>query len=331
MLNTFLDKATLFLDRRFFVTSWFPALMTLAAALFLRAWTFGLANTWVWWQSLGPAPDQEIGDYAQLWILLAVLLLVTLVAYLLQALARPLVQLYEGYWPLGLRRWAARRVSKRWQRLRALRVQSARSGDSAAYAALQDTLHHRYPPREEALLPTRLGNVLRAAEQYGATSYGMDVVFWWPRLWSVLPAEAQARIGDALTPMLALLNVATLSAGLGIGGAIYLARAQIVWWQWLLVLLGGTLVSWLAYQGAVAQARSYGQLVRAGIDLWRFSLLQALHQPLPATPQEERVLWRKLAAWLYNQDRGMAQKLAYLHEDEAPLGTPPQEGSQEHP
>ena len=32
-------------------------------------------------------------------------------------------------------------------------------------------------------------------------------------------------------------------------------------------------------------------------DLHRFELLKALHFPLPATPQEKRALWARLAAW----------------------------------
>ena len=33
--------------------------------------------------------------------------------------------------------------------------------------------------------------------------------------------------------------------------------------------------------------------------------------PLPATPQEERALWARLAAWLYNNDLGAVRDLAY--------------------
>ena len=87
------------------------------------------------------------------------------------------------------------------------------------------------------------------------------------------------------------------------------------WQAPVVVLVVGLLLARLSYLGAVTQARGYGQQMRASIDLYRFDLLKALHQSLPASPQKERALWGQLAAWLYNQDRGVARKLVYDHKD----------------
>jgi len=305
MLSIFLDKASGLLDRRFLVAWWFPTLIAGAAALLLGVMPYGLTGTWQWWQQQD-AP-------AQTWLLLGALVLVTLVAYLLQAFTRPLVRLYEGYWSHWLRRWGRKRVENRWQRWRKERAEAAKN-DSSRYAALQDHLHYEYPSQAERLLPTRLGNVLRAAEYYPVTAYGMDTVFWWPRLIPLLPEAVQKSIEDALTPLLALLNLATLIGLVSVGGAIYLWRNQMGGWQGpVAVLIVGLLLARLSYLGAVAQARGYGQQIRAAVDLYRFDLLKALHQVLPASPQEERALWGRLAAWLYNQDRGAIQGLTYQH------------------
>jgi hypothetical protein len=164
------------------------------------------------------------------------------------------------------------------------------------------------------LMPTQLGNALRAAEDYATTTYGMDAVFWWPRLVSVLPEAVRQGIEDGLTPLLALLNLATLAGLVAAGGAIYLWQSRVGGWLEVLgVLVVGLLFARLCYLGAVTQARSYGQQVRVAVDLHRFDLLKALHQPLPASFQEEQALWGRLADWLYNQDRGAAQALAYSH------------------
>ncbi len=305
MLSTFLDKASGLLDRRFLVAWWFPTLIAGAVALLLGVMPYGLAVAWQWWQQQD-APDQT-------GFLFGALILVTLVAYLLQAFTRPLVRLYEGYWFHWLRRWGRKRVENRWQRWRKERAEAAKN-DPSRYAALQDCLHHEYPSQAERLLPTRLGNVLRASEYYPITAYGMDAVFWWPRLIPLLPDAVQKGIEDALTPLLALLNLATLIGLVAVGGAIYLWRNQVGGWQVpVAVLAVGLLLARLSYLGAVAQARGYGQQIRASIDLYRFDLLKVLHQPLPASPQEERALWERLAAWLYNQDRGAAQGLTYQH------------------
>jgi hypothetical protein len=99
----------------------------------------------------------------------------------------------------------------------------------------------------------------------------------------------------------------------GAGGAIYLSRANVEWWQAWFELIGGLLVARLSYLGAVAQARSYAQRIRSAADLYRFDLLKALHLDLPNTPGAERNTWESVSKWLYNNDRGAVQGLAYNH------------------
>ncbi len=306
MLTTFIDKASGLLDKQFLLGWWFPVLVSGAAGLLIGIWPFGLTAALDWW-----AAYQGL---SQTWIVLGALFVVTLLAFFLQAFTRPLVRLYEGYWPLDWRREFLKltRLPERWQEWRQARTQAAVSGNQPAYAALQDRLFHEYPSMGERLLPTRLGNVLRAAEDYSNTAYGMDAPFWWPRLAPLLPDDIQDAIQDALTPMLMLLNLASLAAVLTLVGAIYLAAHQ-VWWRAMAVLVLGLAVAWLSYLGAVTQGRSYGQVIRTAVDLHRFDLLGALHLPLPANPQKERQTWAQLAAWLYNQDRGAIQQLEFKH------------------
>lgn len=305
MLSALVEKASSLLDRRFLLAWWFPTFMAGAVALFLGVIPYGWTIAWQWWA------NQD--GLIQTWLLLDALLLVTLVAYVLQAFTRPLVRCYEGYWPWWLRQWPQQVVEKRWQRWRKERAEAARS-DLPRYITLQDRLYHGYPLQAERLLPTHLGNVLRAAEDYPVTAYGMDAVFWWPRLMPLLPEAVQRGIVDALTPLLALLNLATLIGLVAVSSSAYLWRNGVGSWQGSAgVLIGGLVLARLAYLGAVTQAREYGQRLRAAFDLYRFDLLKALHLPLPASPQQERVLWGRLAAWLYNQDRGAAHKLAYQH------------------
>jgi len=314
MLSTFLDKAGGLLNRRFLVAYWFPTLFAALLLLLPRALVYGLDATWRWWAGLVPPQDYGGEGSPQLVLLAGSLLLITLIAYLLQAFTRPLVRTYEGYtWPFPLRRWAAGRVARRWQALKRERSEAARQNDVACYAHRQDQLHHGYPDRAELLLPTRLGNVLRAAEGYGGRAYGMDAPFWWPRLWPLLPEKHQAAVDDGLTTMVSLLNFATLMIYVMVDVVLYLSGCRIphrAWWAAGALALGG-LLCFAAYRGAVAQARGYGQQIRTAIDLYRFELLKALHLPLPAAPQEERALWSRLAAWLYNNDLGAVRELVY--------------------
>jgi hypothetical protein len=141
-------------------------------------------------------------------------------------------------------------------------------------------------------------------------AYGMDLPFWWPRLWSLLPEAEQKGVEEALTSLVALLNLAALLMLVALDGSIYFYRAHLAWWA---VLAGGSALAWLIYSGAVVQARSYGERLRAAVDLHRFDLLKALHVSLPAGPLEEQDRWEQLASWLYRHDLGTAYKLGYDH------------------
>ena len=112
MLSTFLDKASGLLNRRFLVAYWFPTTFAALLLLLPRALVYGLGATWRWWARLVPPQDYAGEGSPQLGLLAGGLLLITLIAYLLQAFTRPLIRTYEGYtWPLALRRWAAKRAA----------------------------------------------------------------------------------------------------------------------------------------------------------------------------------------------------------------------------
>ncbi len=336
MISTLLERAGDLFERRFWVGYGFPTFFAALLWLLPRVLVYGPAATWRWWTGLG---DEGGLLSPQAVVLLGSLFLITLIAYLLQAFTRPLVRLAEGYWPAWLQRWSLSYVKRRWEALRRKRREALRAGEQATYARLQEKLYYGYPPRAEWLLPTALGNTLRAAEVYARQAYGMDAPFWWPRLYPRLPQAEQARIEDALTMMIALLNLAVLLLYVALDTAIYLSRCR--WPAWFISFLScpirdraiypilchrlvwivaafaaGLLLAWLAWRGAVIQARSYGQRIRTAIDLHRFEVLEALRLPLPQTPQEERALWGKLEAWLYNYDLGEAMTLRYVHPDE---------------
>ncbi|MFI6002101.1 hypothetical protein ACIA98_17115 [Streptomyces sp. NPDC051366] len=102
-----------------------------------------------------------------------------------------------------------------------------------------------YPADRSLIMPTRLGNVVRAAEGYGAERYGVDTVLVWPRLHPLLPDVAVKAETDARTVLDLLLNVCLsvvlfglpLSAVLAFGGA-----HPLPWWTPLLPLLAAVAV-----------------------------------------------------------------------------------------
>jgi hypothetical protein len=68
--------------------------------------------------------------------------------------------------------------------------------DGAEDEGVEPDAHEAYPrypltEDEEDVLPTRLGNILLAAERYPLSRYGMDTIYFWPRLFPLLPEKFQ--------------------------------------------------------------------------------------------------------------------------------------------
>lgn len=143
------------------------------------------------WLAHQPAPTQ-------LALVLAVLLGVAASGVVVQSLTTPAIRAMEGYWPgwlepirnLLLKRMARRaeKDDKRWQELaeRVLPPAQPTGPDMAAFVRLEQRLHRR-PAKPEQLMPTALGNTLRAAESHPVDKYGLDGVSVWPHLWLVVP------------------------------------------------------------------------------------------------------------------------------------------------
>jgi len=316
MLGNFLDKATGLLDRNFLLAYWFPVFISASVAILVCIWVYGFADTVNWWQQDLMTKGQESGFYAQIMIVAAALVLVTILAYLLQPLTRTVVRIYEGYWPLALRDRAVsfplfgeRQI---WKGRSKERKNAEEKRDWSAYNFQQARLYYEFPSREDRLMPTRLGNVIRAAEDYSKASYGMDSVFWWPRLWPLLPEALRKDIDESLTPLVAMLNFSSLILLISLACIIYLGWIGL-WWRALVVAVGGILLASVTYRASVAQALSYGDRIRSAVDLYRFKLLKALSQPLPETLDDEIKIWEQLMVWLYNNDRGAVTAMRYSH------------------
>lgn len=244
---------------------------------------------WRWWRHL------DGGTHALLaaGLAVAVFMLVTMVMLLLPSLTR----LYEGYWgsqgiASRLRAIGVQREAERLARLR-------RSGAESAY----QRRYMAFPPVENDLRPTRLGNALAAAEAYPGDQrrYGVDAVFFWPRLYPLLPdgmRDALTAERSTMDTLLLMSAFAVLFAAMSVVAGLLGAASP---GQALLALAAGVAVSRLAYLGAVRAGRDFGELVRACFDVYRRDLLTALGFSPPATLEEERVLWRAVAQQLYRR------------------------------
>jgi hypothetical protein len=67
---------------------------------------------------------------------------------------------------------------------------TATAEDLARFARVDRRMHLR-PARPWQYMPTRTGNILRAAETRPAEKYGLNTVIVWPRLWLLLPGPVR--------------------------------------------------------------------------------------------------------------------------------------------
>lgn len=275
MLGTFLDKLNVFFDRRFMIAYWSPVFIGLGLFAGLVVVLMGPSVALGWWVGRSGTEQVLLG--------VGTLLLITVLAYVLEAFTIPVVRLYEGYWPKGaLTNWACMQQKAR----------RAKSTDADAY--------HNFPLDSDLVKPTRLGNVLTAAEEYPHQLYRLDAVLWWPRLVALLPETFRTLVDTALTPMLALLNFNLMLTLFALGGAIAVFLTNRLWWLFILVFFGGLVLARLCYLAAVSQSVDYGASVRVAFDLYRYDIFKQMHIPLPDNLFKERLLWELLNKWLYS-------------------------------
>ena len=148
------------------------------------------------------------------------------------------------------------------------------------------------PTADTDIMPTRLGNVLRAAERKPLEKYGLDAIICWSRLWMLLPDAVKKDLQETRTDLNTAVRVwlwSLLFCGWTLmGGSI--------WTTWSLVI--GLLSAWFAYDWAIAAATTYGELIEAAFDLHRHLLYQSLRWNLPPDPVVEKRVGADLTQYL---------------------------------
>jgi hypothetical protein len=280
---------------------WIKTLFTPAFVFWLGG---GLAALQRWGWDAAVAEFQKLQEPLPLVLGIVVLLTVAASGFVVQQFDFTVLRLLEGYWPGWLNpltnrlvKWQRRRFNRIDQQLQTLNRQGlATLTPQEREAYIQADLDLGEFPELGRLLPTRLGNILRAAEDHCAAKYGLDAIICWPRLWLLLPEATKTELSQARQQLNGTVRI-------WVWGMLFLIWAPLfgVWWPLLLGL--GT--AWLAHRWLIQAARVYGDLIEAAFDLYRLQLYQAVRWPLPSTPAEERVLGQALTDYLWHgSDQG---------------------------
>ncbi len=234
----------------------------------------------------------------QIGILAIALCAIAASAFIAQRFDTEILRALEGYWYPGLRRllipgtafqqFRRRRLITRLKRINPKLLNNSATPWERAEFVRCDRLLHQFPEKDHDLLPTRLGNILRAAERRPYYRYGLDAIICWPRLWLLIPEAVKK---DIQTAQAELNNAVRLFLWSSLG---------LVWsiWSWWIIPIA-LLSMLLAYNWALDAATVYAELLESIFDLHRQLLYQALGWKKTEDPTEERRVGKQLNDYLW--------------------------------
>lgn len=246
------------------------------------------------------APEPELDVLQGALFALTSLTLAVVLAYC----SRPLYQFLEGY---TMPRWLRKRFLKRMRR-EYLRLQTmSRVGTSTDRAWSREQLK-MFPEDPADLMPTRLGNALKAIETYGDRRLGLDSQTLWYEIQSVahpdLKRDADESQGSADFFISAIANIGILCvASLATTARALSFHLQAPQYPRIaaalaLALISGALV-YPAYRQAVNKVAEWRWALQALINTCRPSLAAALSLELPPTFKQERKMWEDVCTMIY--------------------------------
>ncbi|HYV12923.1 MAG TPA: hypothetical protein VE980_18615 [Pyrinomonadaceae bacterium] len=141
--------------------------------------------------------------------------------------------------------------------------------------------------------PTAMGNIAESVRGYARSRYAMNLDPFWSRLQKILIDDEKfyATLVDAKTQldfMISLFWVTVSFTGFWTIALFYLRRSLLAF---LLVAVGGPVLSILWYKIALQNYRAFADICRTSVDLYRFKLLDMLHVERPGGNLKERRTW----------------------------------------
>jgi len=200
-LSSLVESGAKDLGIRFNLLNVFPSVLLFVFLLTLF-WSGAPSNA----PELRPVFEKVEGLGAKDGIVLALIILGF--ALVMQPLQLSLIKFLEGYWQTPLVPMVGHILSflgTAWHTYRRQKLKEARQKPPALKditpeeknrkAVADWELQRRYP-LPDRILPTALGNALRAAEDIPQKRYGLDGVVIWSRLYPLLPEKMVAILSD---------------------------------------------------------------------------------------------------------------------------------------
>lgn len=239
-------------------------------------------------------------EILQIGSLIGIFIMMSISAFVVQKFDRKVIRILEGYWGevfgylfFCLKKRQVEKREKLWSDLDKINPPTDETYNK--YIRVDRQLQH-YPTNERDILPTRLGNILRAAERRPLDRYGLDAIIVWPRLWILLPDGVRADLQAAYSDLNIAARVWLWSLLCLVWVPLY---ATCVWWWWLLPIIIVVIALYIYYGWLLETAINYSSLIDAVFDLYRVNLYQSLRWKLPLDTQEDKKFGLEITEYLW--------------------------------
>lgn len=200
------------------------------------------------------------------------------------------------------------------------------------YYSVTSNYEHSYPQNLSDILPTQFGNILKAAEAYPGTRYGMEGVEFWPRLIHVIPPEHKISIDNSRNELSFLVNMSILCIAFYFLSVVAMFYSLVtlptnamgthltidVLWGSLRYLGAAAIAAacaWFFYKASIYSVSSFGLMIRSAYDLFRIDLLKRLRLKVPSDSWEEFFTWQNLNEYIVLGRHSLKfKKLKYFEE-----------------
>ena len=200
------------------------------------------------------------------------------------------------------------------------------------YYSVTSNYDHSYPQNLSDILPTQFGNILKAAEAYPGTRYGMEGVEFWPRLIHVIPPEQKISIDNSRNELSFLVNMSILCIAfyfLSVVAMFYFLATlptdpagahfsiDVILKSLRYLVAGGiaAVCSWFFYKASIYSVGSFGLMIRSAYDLFRIDLLKRFRLKVPSDSWEEFFTWQNLNEFIVLGRHSLKfKKLKYYEE-----------------
>jgi hypothetical protein len=272
--------------RRFLFNALLPTLVfgSLLAAVVVAS-VSSLHSLGAWWV--------ELDVLSKALTVLAYLAAVWFLAGAVASQWRGIVRIFEGY--PAIRIFGVQIPGVAWHKARMRQLWGA-EGETVEPDAHE--AYPRYPltEDEEEILPTRLGNILLAAERYSLSRYGMDSIYFWPRLFPLLPEQFKNDYEEFILNYQLPLVIAFESMMVAVLGGFIILSTEGSALLFVLWFGGGSLIAYFFYALSLSNAEEMGEQQRTAFDLYRHLLLE--QWPTPEDVKDECAAFNEIQEFI---------------------------------